>query len=216
MIFFIIIFIIIFIIYTKYNNNIIKLYFNNNCNDSGDNNCNDCGNDKMINNKMINNKMINNKMINNKMINNKMINNNDNDKMINNKMINNIINLTIQQANINSYPIIFNPSLKPIEIIDFLPNEIENIYNRIIKIMNSVCESQDIFSFISIENQMKEKMENQIKLSFYLNLIYNNLISLKFNIILLFEKIFQNEDDFYKNNNTSVNTFLSDFSLIII
>jgi hypothetical protein len=137
-------------------------------------------------------------------------------------IINNICEITMRQANKNSYPINFNPSLLPIFKLEISKEEIIRISNKLIIIMNSITKYNDVFIFDSIIPIIKEKVENQIKLIFNLNIKYldknnidNNFI-LQFNVIILFEKIYQNEDDFFKNNETSVNTYLTNFSLINI
>ena len=145
-------------------------------------------------------------------------------------IINEILSNTINKTNTNIPIIYFNPTLKPISSLPLIEANIVDFAQYIVSIMNSVSIINNSFTFKKAVPISKEQCENQVKINFHLEIIYNypkSKISqleltpmdfpLTLNVIILFEKLYQNEDLFFKTvQNKTTNIYLHTLALIDI
>ena len=145
-------------------------------------------------------------------------------------IINEILINTINKVNENSYIIYFNPNLKQVSSLLLLDDNVIDFAKYLISIMNSVSIIGNSFTFNKVIPVSKEQYENQVRINFHLEIIYNYPKSknkqyditpsdfpLTLNIVVLFEKIYQNEDLFFKTNQkNTTNIYLETLTLMDI
>jgi hypothetical protein len=144
-------------------------------------------------------------------------------------IINEILESVRYKINKNNKLINYNPSLKQSIFYNITENNVINYAKEYVNIMNSISNRKNSFTFIKVIPVSKEQIENQIRLNFQIQIIYNyaksktNLYEIRpdnfplmINVILLFEKMYQNEDQFFKNNKKTeiINIYLDTFALI--
>jgi hypothetical protein len=133
-------------------------------------------------------------------------------------LLNEIFMNTKYKANEKSTIINFNAGLKKIQNLYLTENDVVKYANYIINLMNSVSTMNNSFSFKKVNPVSKEQFENQIKLNFQIEILYNypkskNIkveivpddFTLLINVVMLFEK---------NAYNTNQNTYLETLSLI--
>jgi len=143
-------------------------------------------------------------------------------------IINTILENTINKSNKESHIIYFNPSLKQTKHLELKEDDIIKFGIYFINIMNSIATSHNSFVFKNVYPISKEQIENQIRINFHIELIYNypkskkksvnivpNNFPLLLNVVLLFEKKYQDEDDFFKNKKENdVSIYVQTLSLL--
>lgn len=145
-------------------------------------------------------------------------------------IINEILSNTINKANADTPIIYFNPTLKPVSSLPLIEANIDDYAQYIVSIMNSVSIINNSFTFKKAIPISKEQSENQVRINFHLEVVYNypksKIVQLEMtpddfplilNVVILFEKLYQNEDLFFDTvQDKTTNIYLETLTLMDI
>ena len=134
--------------------------------------------------------------------------------------INELTNLAVNKANNKSHMIIYNAALRQSKSIKMNDEETRDYGNFLVETINAVSVYKR-FKFSKVINISKDQMENQMRMNFHLELAYKNPdanepILLRFNVIFLFERLYDDDDQFFDHqaNNKEIFVYLDTFRLI--
>lgn len=135
--------------------------------------------------------------------------------------INELTQMSIDKANSKSHVIIYNPQLIQVQSIPMNTDESTDYGKFLTETINSVAIYK-WFKFNRVINISKDQVENQMRLNFHLELLYNNPdinedITLTFNVVFLFERLYDDDDKFFEQNNEKnkeIFVYLESFRLI--
>jgi hypothetical protein len=143
-------------------------------------------------------------------------NDTDNDTIL---RINELTKLTIDKVNKGTHTILFNSAMRQTTPLKMNDEESTDYGEYIVNILNDVAIYKQ-YQFNKILNISKDEMENQVRLNFHLSIIYTNSkskskIPLLFNVIMLFEQLYDDGDIVMGQNiKKDMSSYLSTFRLI--
>lgn len=139
----------------------------------------------------------------------------ENDTLI---AINELTDLVVEKINKHQPLIIYNNSLR--QSTPLSPNNDESTaYGKhLIEMLNSVAIYK-YYKFVKINNISKDQVEHQMRLNFHIDVIYNSKITseeipLSFNVVMLFEQLYDDDTKFHNPEAQSdINSYLETFRL---
>lgn len=134
------------------------------------------------------------------------------------KAINELTDIVVKNINKSQPAIIYNNDMRQVTLLKPILEESTEYGKHLVKLLNKAAIYK-YYKFVKINNISKEQIDNQMKLNFSLDLIYNSKITkenvpLSFNVVMLFEQLYDDDSKFHNPDiKPDVRSYLETFRL---